>query len=122
MKTLTKITLGAITALTLISMSGCASMRNMIIEDSIKDTKGAQDPAKVSKFEKKFAQVLDDLDKKDDYKKVPLDGTDDTEWLVRQSFKLWDKQISKEAYISAGEQKFPGYKQSFTYLANEFSK
>ena len=122
MKLLTKITLSALAVFTLSSISGCSSVRNMIIEDSIKGTKGSEDSQKVAKFEKRFEQVLDDLDKKDDYKKVPLDGTDDTEWLVRQSFKLWDKQISKDEYVNAGEKKFPVYSKSFGYLADEFQK
>ena len=122
MKLLTKVTLTALAVVALSSLSGCSSMRNMIIEDSIKNTKGAENPAKVSKFEKKFEQVLDDLDKKEDYKKVPVDSTAETEWLVRQSFKLWDKQISKSDYVNAGEKKYPGYSKSFGYLADEFLK
>jgi len=121
MNLLTKTVISTATILTLISINGCSSMRNMIIEDSIQNIDGSQDSKKVTQFEKRFNQVLDNVDKKDDYKKLPL-NTSDTKWLVQQSFKLWNKQISKTEYIKTGENKFPGYTKTFSYLADEFKK
>ena len=122
MKSLTKIILSGIALIVLSTMSGCTSMQNMIVENSIEGTKGSQDPQKVAQFEKKFNQVLDDIDKKDDYKRVPLDGEADLTWFIQQSFKLSDNQISKKEYTAAGEKKFPGYTKTFNYLADEFTK
>jgi len=109
-------------ALTISTITGCTTMRNMVVENAVKDTKGAQDPKKVEQFETKFSQVLDAIDNKKDYKKIPLDGTADGEWFIQQSFKLWDGQITKEQYITAGLAKFPEYRETFTYLADQFSK
>ena len=109
-------------SLSLGMLTGCASMRNVAIENTLKDTKGAQDSKKVEAFENRFTKVLDDAGEKDDYKKIPLDGSEDTEWFIKQSFTLWDKQQSKEQYISNGEKKFPEYTTTFEYLADEFTK
>ena len=103
-------------------MTGCSSMRNMVVSDSIEKTQGKQDPKKVSAFEDKFTKILDDIDDKDDYEKLPLDGSDDLDWFIDQSYTLWDKQQTKEQYVSNGEKKFPKYTKTLQYLAEEFSK
>jgi len=103
------------------AMNGCSAV-NMEIAKAVKDTKGADNPQKVEAFEKKFAKVLDNIKKKDDYKRIPLEGLEDFDWFVKESFLLWDKQQTREQYISNGEKKFPGYKETFAYLADEFSK
>jgi hypothetical protein len=102
-------------------ISGCTGIRNLVVEDSLKNTKGAQDPKKVEAFENRFTQVLDDIDKKDDYKKIPLEG-DDAKWFIQQTFKLWDNKQSKKQYVQNGTNKFPKYKETFEYLADEFTK
>jgi len=109
-------------ALFLGTLTGCTSMRNMAIESVLKDTKNGQDTNKTAAFETKFTKVLDDIKKKDDYKKIPLETNANTEWFIKQSFMLWDKQLTKEQYISNGAKKFPGYEKTFAYLADEFSK
>ncbi len=120
LKNLTKaLLIGAVSA-TL--MSGCASMRNMVVSDSIAKTQGKQDPEKVQAFEDKFTKVLDNLGDKDDYEKLPLDGSDDLDWFLDQSYRLWEKKQTKEQYISNGEKKFPKYTKTLQYLANEFNK
>lgn len=114
--------LAVVGALSVGAISGCTAMRNVAVENSIKDTNDGQDPKKVEAFENKFTQVLDDVGEKDDYKKLPLDGMEETQWFIKQSFALWDKKQTREQYISNGEKKFPGYKKTLEYLADEFTK
>ena len=122
MKAKSIITLALGATLILTSMSGCSAMRNMAIEDSIKNEKGANDEKKVSAFEKKFNQVLEDVKNKKDYKKIPFDSNADTEEFIADSYKLWDKQITKEDFISKGTKKYPDFKETYNYLADEFTK
>ena len=111
-----------IVASTLGMLSGCTSLKNMVVGDIVKNEKGAQDKAHVKAFESRFNAVVKDIKKKDDYKKIPLKKNADTEWFIRESYKLWDKQITKEQYVSNGNAKFPGYTSTFEFLADEFSK
>ena len=120
LKKIIPLALGA--TLLFISMSGCTAIRNMAIENSIKNEKGANDEKKVAAFEKKFNQVLEDVDNKEDYKKIPFDSNVDTEEFISNSYKLWDKQISKEEFVSKGTKKYPDYKETYNYLADEFTK
>ena len=116
------ITLALGATLLLTAISGCSSMRNMAIEDSIKDKKGADDKKKVTAFEKKFNQVLKDVDTKENYKKIPFDSNEDTQEFIADSFTLWDKQITKDEYVNKGLKKYPDYKITYNYLADEFTK
>ncbi len=103
-------------------LSGCTGMRNMMVEDMLKDTNQGTNPQKVKGYEEKLAQVLDDVGDKEDYKKLPLDGEEDAKWFTNESFLLWDKQQTKETFVSNGLKKFPEYKTTLEYLAEEFTK
>ena len=103
-------------------LSGCTSIVNLAVGDAVKNEKGAGDKTKVKAFERKFNAVIKVVKKKDGYKKIPLKKSADQQWFIRESFKLWDKQIAKDQYVSNGEKKVPGYKSSFEFLADEFTK
>ena len=115
------ITSALIAAMALGTVTGCSSMRAMVIEDTVKDTKDGKDKEKLTQFEARFEKVLDDIDNKKDYKKLPTDDTEKTKWFIKESFKLWDKQITRDEYIAAGIEKYGGYKETMIYLADEFS-
>ena len=121
MKAKKLITLALGVTLLLTTITGCSAMRNMTIENAIKSEKGL-DEKSTAAFEKKFNQVLEAISNKDDYKKIPFDSNADTEEFIADSYKLWDKQITKNQYVQKGLKKYPEYKDTYNYLADEFLK
>jgi hypothetical protein len=118
-----RLVLVAIIGASLLGMiSGCTSMRNIAVKEVLKDTEGGRDTNKLKAFEYRLTEVLNDAKEKDGYKKIPSNSAEDSEWLIKQSFTLWDNQQTKEQYIKNGDKKFPGYRKTFEYLADEFSK
>ncbi len=67
-------------------------------------------------FEVRYRAVIKTIQTDSNYKKFPLKGDKELKWFNTISFKLWDKQISKDQFISEGLKRFPGYKESFEYL------
>ncbi len=101
-------------AVLFIALSGCATTQT---DSSLAD---ANDPEKVKAFEAKLKEVVKEVDKNPNYKRIPLDTKEDQEWFLNQAFPYWDNQISKEEFINEGLKRFPEYRDSFEFLAEKF--
>jgi len=98
----------------LIALNGCATPHT---DTSIA---GADDPGKVKAFEAKLNEVVKEVDKDPNYRRIPLDTKEDQEWFLSKAFPYWDNQISKEEFINEGLKRFPEYRDSFKFLAEKF--
>ena len=49
-----------------------------------------------------------------------LDTDEKKSWLNNHMYLLWDRQITKDQFISKGIKKFPSHKYEFTFIANRF--
>ncbi len=99
-----------------ISLTGCAS-QNIEIQS---DTANANNPELMQAFEVKYRAVIKEIQNDSSYKRIPLAGNKDLKWFNTMAFQLWDKQITKDQFVSEGLGRFPDYKKSFEYLANKF--
>ena len=77
----------------------------------------AHDPGTVKAFEAKITAVAKEIQKDPSSKRIPLDTKEDQEWFVTQAFLYWDGKLTKEEFILTGVKRFPGYRESFDYLA-----
>jgi len=95
----------------ILASSGCTVIK---LESAIAD---AHDPGTVKAFEAKINAVAKEIQKDPSYKRIPLDTKEDQEWFVTQAFLYWDGKSTKEEFIRTGIKRFPGYRESFDYLA-----
>ena len=98
--------------LSITMLYGCASSK---IDPAVAD---ASNPETVKAFEKKLTSVAETLPKEPGYKRIPLDTQTEQEWFTTQAFLLWDKKMSKDQFVTEGEKRFPGYKESFEVVAD----
>ena len=78
--------------------------------------------AKLAVFHPIMTKVA--LSTKDDpnYKKMSLSTTEEKEWFHNLMYRLWDRQITKNQFISEGVAKYPTHRYEFTFIANGFQK
>ncbi|MFV1983046.1 MAG: hypothetical protein ACC657_05845 [Thiohalomonadales bacterium] len=105
---------------TTITMAGFVST-NMVIKSAIAADSTNPSPELVKAYEKKLNTVVKEIKKNSDYKKIPLDSKKDQEWFNSQAFLLWDKKKSQKQFVDEGVARFPGYKESFEFLAVKFT-
>lgn len=79
-------------------------------------------PQKSAKFKEVMREVA--LSTKDDkkYRKITLDTPAKKEWFKNLMYRFWDRQITKNQFISEGLAKYPNRKYEFTFVANGFQK
>ncbi len=98
------------------ALNGCASLK---LKQAVAD---ANDPAVVKEYENKINTIAKEITSDPDYKRIPLDTKEDIDWFVTQSFLYWDGKSSKQEFIDIGLKRFPGYRDSFEYLAKRLKK
>ncbi len=81
---------------------------------------GTNDAAVADAFVGKFKSVVTAIQNNPDYKRIPMDTEIDQEWFYKQSFQLWNKKMNKTQFVEQGVNRFPGFKSSFEFLADEF--
>ena len=69
-------------------------------------------------FDNRMSHVITQVKADPNYKKIPLDSTNDREWFADQSEALFKKKITKEEYVADGAKHYPGYEASFAELAD----
>ncbi len=69
-------------------------------------------------FDNRMSHVITQVKADPNYKKIPLDSTNDREWFADQSEALFKKKITKEEYVAEGAKHYPGYEASFSELAD----
>jgi hypothetical protein len=42
------------------------------------------------------------------------------DWFNNQMYRLWDRQITRNQFVTEGISKFPNHKYEFTFIANGF--
>jgi hypothetical protein len=123
-----RLTIAACVAL---SFSGCTNSMNSLIAPSQSTTTNIKkgyvnyDNApnyKQDAFIKKQRAV--GLSTKSDpkYKSFKPILTDDEtrKWFTNNMYLLWDRQITRNQYITKSTSRFPAYKYEFTFIAHQF--
>jgi hypothetical protein len=102
--------------LLIVLLSGCTTLKlNQAVAD-------AHDPKVVQAYEKTLNDVIKEVQNDPSYKRIPLDSKAEVDWFITQAFLYWDKKISRDEFVKRGVTKYPGYKESFEYLADRIKQ
>jgi hypothetical protein len=69
-------------------------------------------------FEARLSALIDHIKADPNYKRIPLQTTNDRSWFYKESEDLFEKKITKEQFIADGAKQFPGYEASFATVAD----
>ena len=69
-------------------------------------------------FDSKMQQFVEHLKDDPGYKRIPLQSTADREWFYHLSEQVFEHKMTKEQFVSAGAERFPGYESSFSSVAD----
>jgi hypothetical protein len=74
--------------------------------------------ALASAFDVRMSALIEHVKADPNYKRIPLETTDDRRWFSQKSKALYDKRITKEEFVAEGNKNFPGYEASFVEVAD----
>ncbi len=74
--------------------------------------------------EKRFHSVMIEIAQSThldpNYHRLGLKSDEEKRWFKNLMYRLWDRQITRQQFISEGTARFPNHRYEFTYIANAF--
>lgn len=108
--------------LTGLGFTGCTNHKNSVTPSLPTTTYQEVTPQKEAIFNKTMQEVA--LSTKDNpkYNRMALDTTEKKEWFKTLMYRLWDRQITKNQFISEGLIKYPTHHYEFAFIADGFQQ
>lgn len=81
------------------------------------------DPEKVKLYREDMQHLVKEIEENQpNYKHLPLKEKADFDWFYIETYALWEKSVTKDQFIQNGLLRYPSYKESLEYLANQLTK
>jgi len=80
----------------------------------------APTPQKEILFNKEMRRVALSTQNNPKYNRMSLDTPEKKEWFKTLMYRLWDRQITRDEFISQGVIKYPTHRYEFEFIANGF--
>ena len=79
-------------------------------------------PQKEERFHQTMMKVALSTKEDDKYNRMVLDTPEKKAWFKTLMYRLWDRQITRNQFISEGISKYPTHRYEFAFVANGFQK
>jgi hypothetical protein len=102
-------------------MTGCTDMMGPSLSSSTSAAHYEKPtPAKEAKFHETMIKVAQSTRSNPQYKRMSLNTPEEKKWFSDLMYRLWDRQITRQQFITEGLKKYPNHKYEFTYIANAY--
>ncbi len=104
-----------------LSFAACTSSNNVITPSTSKITYQKPTAAKLEAYQKTMMRIASGIKDDPKYNKIALDTAKKKAWFKDLTYRLWDRQITRDQFISEGLAKYPTHKYEFMFVVNGFS-
>jgi hypothetical protein len=77
-------------------------------------------PEKKEAYENTMRKVASGIKDDPNYKRIALDTPEKRAWFRSITYQLWDRQISKQEFMSEGLSLYPDHQYEFQFVINGF--
>ncbi len=77
---------------------------------------------KVERFHQVMTKIALSTKSNPRYNRMALDTPEKKAWFKTLMYRLWDRQITRKAFISEGLKRYPKHHYEFRFIANGFQK
>lgn len=91
---------------TILTLSACSSMTTAYSNDS--------------GYNAWMNRTIDKIKRKSDYRRIPINTTEQIDHFDKLSYQLYKKEITKEMFIQEMNRKYPGYSESIKWFAEQY--
>ncbi|CAA6825034.1 MAG: Unknown protein [uncultured Sulfurovum sp.] len=106
------------TTIVALTFTGCSSTK--VKPPKVHYTKPT--PSKEKVFKKAMREVALSTRNDSRYTKMELNTPEKKMWFKNLMYLLWDRQITRNEFISRGLKKYPKHAYEFTFVAHGFQK
>jgi len=107
-----------------LSFSGCTNSINSLYPSTPAVEKKPYQkptPAKLEAYTNTMRRIASGIKTDPNYNKIALDTHEKKAWFRDLTYRLWDRQITRDQFISEGLTKYPTHKYEFQFIVNGFS-
>lgn len=116
-----------------LGLSGCTSSIDHLIEPSqptyTQSTQArstqynyeAATPQKQQAYEKTMRKVASGIKDDPNYQRLALDTPEKKEWFKNLTYRLWDRQMTRQQFIAEGLKKYPNHGYEFNFIVSGFT-
>ena len=121
-----KLRLTIITCVAL-GLSGCTSSMDSLMAPTPAAAPKAQHyqqptAAQSDAYQQTMRKVAGGIQHDPKYQRIALDTPEKKAWFKSLTYRYWDRQISRQQFISEGLAQYPDHSYEFNFIANGFQK
>lgn len=116
-----------IVTLIALSFSGCTSSMNVLSEPTQRRATSAPQEhvqpsaEKAEAYENTMRKVASGIKDDPEYNRIALDTPEKKAWFKSITYKLWDRQMTRQQFMAEGLAKYPTHKHEFEFIINGFA-
>ncbi len=115
-----------LTSIALLGLSGCTSATPYLNSTSEKNTVTTTHyekptPHKTALYQQTMRSVASGIQNDSNYRRIALDTPEKKEWFKQLTYRLWDRQITRQQFMSEGLAKYPTHQHEFQFVINGFA-
>jgi hypothetical protein len=80
----------------------------------------APTPIKEKRFHTTLINIAKSTKLDPNYHRLALKTDEEKRWFKEFTYRLWDRQITRNTFIEEGVKRYPEHRYEFTYIANAF--
>lgn len=78
----------------------------------------APTPQKLANYQTTMRSIASGIKNDPSYQRLELDTDENKAWFKDLTYRLWDRQITKETFLAQGLKKYPTHRYEFNFVIN----
>jgi len=113
-------------SISLLGFSGCTTA-SQYLNSSDKTTRTttthyeSPTPHKLALYQQTMRSVASGIKHDTNYQRIALDTPEKKEWFKTLTYRLWDRQITRDQFMAEGLSKYPSRRYEFQFVIDGFS-
>ena len=123
-----------LTSITLLGLSGCTPASPYLnstretTHKTVQQVKPLQKmvyekptPHKMALYQQTMRKVASGIQNDSNYRRIALDTPEKKAWFKQLTYRLWDRQITRQQFMQEGLAKYPTHQHEFQFVINGFT-
>ena len=114
----------ALLALSLLGFTGCTpASQHLVNTPTYTQTTHYEKPTehKMALYKKTMRSVASGIKHDAKYRRIALDTPEKKAWFRSLTYRLWDRQITRQQFMAEGLAKYPDHRYEFQFVVNGFA-
>lgn len=104
------------------SFSGCTSSISHLTEPTqSQQYYEVPSPKKKAAYEKTMRKVASGIKYDPNYQRIALNTPEKKEWFKKLTYSLWDRQITRQQFVTEGLKRYPHREYEFNFIVKGFT-